>query len=394
MGADEQDDGALRDSASVKSSYRYPFAAAPDIIRSNQKDAYFQAILSEQFSTILRNIKGARFVHNYSTEARAIADTIYLGLTTFVGNRTLGEEYCDIVQVEGSTGRLPTPANRAGYIMTTILLPYASSRLLPRLRRLVRNTLEARLAQQPPPGKATTPRTVAIQSYVLEHLDALTSPAPIYALSLATFYFTGAYYHISKRLYGLRYIFTHTSPPSEQRAGYEVLGVLLILQLAVQAYIHLHSTLSTGPTRTDEIPKLATFEKLAGSAAVVSGEREVSLNPHAYSSNNALLAPAPALDPASDPDLSSSQRRLAAMTHTENLGAPRYDLEDKDLMRWLPGRQARKCTLCLEPMKDPSSTTCGHLFCWVCICDWCREKPECPLCRQGCLVQHILPLRE
>ena len=82
------------------------------------------------------------------------------------------------------------------------------------------------------------------------------------------------------------------------------------------------------------------------------------------------------------------------MTHTQVLPAEtyRYHLSARESMGWI-GRQARKCTLCLEELKEPSVTTCGHVFCWGCIGDWVREKPECPLCRQNVLVQHILPLR-
>lgn len=368
--------------------YHYPFAAAPDIIRSHQKDAYFQAVLFENISTILRNLKGARFVHTFTTEARTFADLLYLGLTTFVGNRTLGEEYCDIVQVEGLTGRLPSARQRGGYILATILLPYFVNRSLPGFRRRIRTSLERNLAQPSKSGKETTLRT--LQSYFLNNLDTITSPAPLYALSLSTFYFSGAYYHLSKRLFNLRYIFTHAPAPSEQRAGYEVLGVLLILQFTVQAYLHLHNTISSGPSRSPTT-QLANLESQAGTSAVLPGEVEVSLDPNAYTSNNTLLFTD---DSSASEALTTAQRKLAQTTHTPHLSEPRYDLGDKERMKWLHGRQARKCTLCLEPMKDPSATTCGHLFCWGCICDWCREKPECPLCRQGCLVQHILPVRE
>ncbi|KAG9720647.1 hypothetical protein KCU73_g14479, partial [Aureobasidium melanogenum] len=40
-------------------SFQYPFASAPDIIRSHQKDAYFQGVLLERLSSVLRNLYGA-----------------------------------------------------------------------------------------------------------------------------------------------------------------------------------------------------------------------------------------------------------------------------------------------------------------------------------------------
>lgn len=373
--------------------YTYPLAASPDIIRSHQKDAYFSGVLLEQLSTLLRKIKGARYAHTYTSETRAFSELLYLGLTTLIGNRTLGEEYCDIIQVEGENGRLPALGRRAGYIVSCILGPYLLGRILPAFRARIRAKLEANLRryarlrakaqhQASESGTKTaisTPLGVRFQNYILQNIDTLTSPSPIYALSLATFYFAGSYYHLSKRIWNLRYIFTRHVQESDQRVGYEVLGVLLVLQMAVQAYLHLQNTMSRGTVSTPA-PGAST-----GATAAVGSGVEVSLDPNAYSANNALLFDAPA-------NSSSAHSELQKWTNTPVADKPRYELGDDETMAWIGGGN-RKCTLCLEEMKDPSVTTCGHVFCWVCIGDWAREKPECPLCRQSCLVQHVLPLR-
>lgn len=356
-------------------SHFYPFATSPDIIRSHEKDVFLTAGLVQQAQTIVRSLKGARFTHTYSDAIKHLTELLYLSLTTGIGNRTLGEEYCDLVQLEDDSLRLPAIARRVGYILSSILVPWWLQRLLPALRQRVRAKLEKSIARQqfraaqqqlsqPPKlgnkaAKQSKPffTKLRIQQYILDHLDSMTSLSPVYALSIATFYFTGSYYHLSKRIWRLRYVFTKKIDENEQRIGYEVLGVLMVLQIAVQGFLHVR--------KIGEDMNNAEKEGAAEADA-------------APSEGGALLASIQ--NPASMPLLAAS--------------APRYDLEeDPCAVSWIPDGQQRKCTLCLEVFKDPSVTTCGHVFCWICVRDWAREKPECPLCRQELLLSKVLPLR-
>lgn len=368
----------------------YPFAAAPDIIRAHQKDAYFQGLLTNQLSDLIRRLRGARTAHAWTSEARTFADALYLALTTLPGNRTLGEEYCDLVQVEETpTGGplLPSLSKRAALIASSTLLPYLASLLLPRFRTRLRAVLQARLSSLARQNQTKT-AGYRIQRYLLAYLTPLTSGSHFQAVTLAVFYFSGAYYTLSKRLLGLRYVFTTRSraePGAGDRVGYEVLGVLLVVQLAVRAWLHLRATVVHGGAEA-ELETEAAIRERAGRAQAV-----VSLDDNAYASNTELL-PAGASGGGSQRSLVE----IGAATHTPVAkgGSARFDLgRDEAVMGWIKGRQQRTCTLCLEGLKDPAATQCGHVFCWQCIGDWVREKPECPLCRREAMVQHILPLR-
>ncbi|KAL2756281.1 hypothetical protein ACRALDRAFT_2087964, partial [Sodiomyces alcalophilus JCM 7366] len=396
------------------SSLPYPYAAAPDIIRAHQKDAYFKGTLANSLSDLHRRLLGVRSAHAWSRESRTFADALYLCLTTLVGNRTLGEEYCDVVQVHAqpdnkssstSSDPLPALSRRAAYIATSVLLPYLFGRALPSLRTQLRRLLESRLARleaaNPDAKETKTPtkptRRIAIYRYLLAHLTSLTSSAPLHALTLTTFYFTGTYYELAKRLLSLRYVFTRAVPSTPDRAGYELLGLLLLVQVSVQSYLHLrhsllpalrlpqhHNPSESSPRRRDSLSPIR--------------DADVTLNDAAYAANTSVLLPDEGGVSVPGGNGRASREAIARLTHTPapaaaEGGGARYDLRDEGVMAFVSGAQQRKCTLCLEEMRDPAATACGHVFCWDCIGDWVREKPECPLCRREATVQHILPLR-
>ncbi|KAF7513685.1 hypothetical protein GJ744_007736 [Endocarpon pusillum] len=351
-------------------TYDYPFATSPDILRTHEKDAYLTSTLSVQASSILRSLLGVRFAHRHTDTINRLTELLYLCLTTLLGNRTLGEEYCDVIQVEDDTLRLVSLSRRVGYIASVVFTPWLLAKTLPALRRRLRTKLERVIERGKRKAQALGSRRLRFQEYVLKHLDSLTSPSLIYAWSLATFYFTGSYYHLSKRLFGLRYIFTRRIQPDEQRVGYEVLGLLLVLQMVVQSILHVTQTL---------LDNASEHRADTDSASAIISNKEVEIPVRSTLEGN--------FTPQNLP------RGLPQTTQTPMLDHPRYDLSTPNTMSWIPAGQQSKCTLCLEPFRDPSVNTCGHVFCWTCIQDWIKEKAECPLCRQAILPQKVLPLR-
>ncbi|XP_064406332.1 peroxisome biogenesis factor 10-like [Halichondria panicea] len=52
-----------------------------------------------------------------------------------------------------------------------------------------------------------------------------------------------------------------------------------------------------------------------------------------------------------------------------------------------------KCPLCLEMCEAPTTTLCGHVFCWDCVCEWVSENIACPVCRCSVEPQQLVCLQ-
>ncbi|KAF8460949.1 hypothetical protein BDZ91DRAFT_633433, partial [Kalaharituber pfeilii] len=86
------------------------------------KDAYVLSHLNRYLYNAVLPFSSARFLHQLISKFKLLPDFLYHLLTTLRGARTLNEEYCDVVHVDSETGQLPRLSQRAGYILTRMLL--------------------------------------------------------------------------------------------------------------------------------------------------------------------------------------------------------------------------------------------------------------------------------
>ncbi|KAG0347048.1 peroxisome biogenesis factor 10 [Podila humilis] len=184
----------------------------------------------------------------YQTEVDVFSDLCYYSLTTLLGTQTLGEEYCDIMQIRSSTSTFPSLPRRSALVFWHVLVPYLYSKGSQELRKRTRpqhqhhqqrhagHQLDATVPEEA--KKEPSQAVIRLKGFVHNWLPTMQSFFKTHGHSahLAVFYFFGAYYSFSKRVTGIRYIFNRKLSPGEERSGYEVLGVLIVIQLAIQFY--------------------------------------------------------------------------------------------------------------------------------------------------------------
>ncbi|GJN87956.1 hypothetical protein Rhopal_000911-T1 [Rhodotorula paludigena] len=241
---------------------RVPFfanAAQPEIVRANQKDLYYLSQLSERVEDVLRSLLGTRWLQKWGKELQQGSRLAYFGLTTMLGTQTLGEEYCDIMQYSASDRRPPSVPRRAALVLLHTIFPYFLARTYANLRRTLVARLEASQAAQnevdslfadgqaPPPKQTTLRRWLDRVGAIAMELPSFETLTEDYLRSvhLAMFYLFGRFYNLSKRAAGIRYI-SMQGRRSKALSGaqgapapssYEVLGVLMGVQLVVRAIL-------------------------------------------------------------------------------------------------------------------------------------------------------------
>lgn len=211
-------------------------AGAPELVRCNQKDRFYTEQLTSLLSDISRQVLPLRLWLKWQRELQLLAELGYYGFTTVLGNQSLGEEYCNIIQVGPSEAGQPWVGARFGRRLLSVLVQifgvYTAEKGLEVLhRRIGDRNLGLRLSET---------EYNALESVVGALGDIL---AGVSRMHLALFYLYGLYYHVGKRVAAIKYLMIRYSTGQDQDLSslstYRVLGWLILIQLAVQVAKHL-----------------------------------------------------------------------------------------------------------------------------------------------------------
>ncbi|XP_031167346.1 peroxisome biogenesis factor 10 isoform X2 [Sander lucioperca] len=312
------------------------------LIRSSQKDEYYQTFLRNNANEAFQTLAGSKRWLDWRREIELLSDLAYYGLTTFTGYQTLGEEYVNIVQVDPTKSRIPSRTRRGLFVLCHSFFPYLLDKVLV--------CLENELGCEQDGGRGARQRQAASWLWSLESwlrgrmrraVALLSEPQRraclpavfvfhqgltlLHRLHVALFYISGSFYHLSKRAAGISYlrVMGLNGDDGTIRSSYRLLGAVSLLQLLITVCLQLNN-------------------------------------------------------------FRQKQRARQEWKLYRNLSPQRTQSS---------GLRAASCMLCLEERRHATSTPCGHLFCWECITEWCNTKAECPLCREKFQPHRLVYLR-
>lgn len=411
-----------------QSRFSFPQAAQPEIVRAYQKDSYYKDLFTSQVSDVVRSLFGTRVQHSHISSISLVGALGYYLLSTSSipgmgdgrGGQTLGEEYVNAIPQDVRSGQIVTRSKRLAWLLLHVLGPYSLTKLYAALTRYAVNTKQkletaetrarARARALDKPYTHPTPslhrKLVNWLAKTLPPLETLQSQdgwlAYLSAAHLMLFYLGGKFYSAAQRLTGVTYISTIPKRQGYQPPSYEVLGVLLGVQLGIKALLEIRAYRRRGKQARQAAAEQdhGQDEKHHSSRAAVDPSTTVVIDNAVYSHASqppkrlpAQTQPSSSVDllyphlPDEDDDNPSSKSKESDLVTIAKLNTTAATTNANSTLQ---------CTLCMDqrsPHRGTSAVTeCGHCFDWGCITAWIAEKPECPLCRQPLLSHRILPL--
>jgi len=209
-------------------------------------DQHYSKQISDQLLDLLALFGGPSRRAQYQQIVQAVGRFLYLALSTGRGVQTLGEEYCDLMQVTWSpsapSSSSSSPAvpvalsamRRWLFILVDSFGALSQQWLVKSLlRRFSTDTISTVTESEDDDSTETTPISWWVD--LLSRWDRILPS--LSRLHLAVFFVVGVYYQLSKRAFSIRYIFTRE--PTSLSVHYRVLGWMLLIQVSIQSLMSL-----------------------------------------------------------------------------------------------------------------------------------------------------------
>jgi len=314
-------------------------SSAPLVYLSSIKDNEYIQVLSSALKDVAQ-LKhpfgiGGRLSMKLVPEIDTFARFLYYYSMYCLGNRTLGQDYCQLIPVTLPSLRKPVSlgdGRRLLLVLAHTLLPYLYHQCQQQQFRI--NNVGSRSNSPDLPNPTASVGFIGIMRILKVIKKFISSHAfySLYRLHLVQFFLNGQYRDVVMRLFGIRLV--RNSKFKQPNSRYKFIGLVLSVELLIQ----LSQYWSWSNTTSTESENNSEYD--------------------------------------SDKDSETGQGHS-----------------------FVQGGDLKKCVLCMGPRQNTSATECGHLFCWSCIMGWCastgstRSPAECPLCRAQVNPKKVLTLQ-
>mmetsp|Transcript_31970 Transcript_31970/g.33204 ORF Transcript_31970/g.33204 Transcript_31970/m.33204 type:complete len:333 (-) Transcript_31970:48-1046(-) len=178
-------------------------------------------------------------------------------------------------------------------------------------------------------------------------------------IEICLLFIISKYYDIADLLFGSYFKCSRDAKPLLTDSAYKVLGFTLLYSILYRFWVY-------SKKKYQEAKRICASEERDSSINELSIEKDMITKLNAKKNDHQSI--------------------------TEKEGST--DTKDKE------GKQSSKpmfseleCLLCLEVVNSPTTTFCGHVFCWKCITDYLQENPKCPKCRTQNFVNNLLLIK-
>lgn len=242
-------------------------ASAAAVLRATQKDASFVQQLNSAVADVVHRTAGASAWLQHHGTVTLATDLLYAALTTLSLRQTLGEEYTGLLQVNASRTGLPSVLSR----YCSVFFHCCGPLVFTLSQRLLQTSLRS--------GWLSTFLRPELSATLLRHAATVRYAATfIQQAHLAVFYLQGIYYHLAKRLAGIRHVAVRRwlNDPSSS-GSLRLLGRLLLLQMTVQLLHRLYNKLQRRGKGDPDVPGDGGQEDNTATNVYVSPSSQCSL---------------------------------------------------------------------------------------------------------------------
>uniref|UniRef100_A0A8R1EDF1 RING-type E3 ubiquitin transferase n=1 Tax=Caenorhabditis japonica TaxID=281687 RepID=A0A8R1EDF1_CAEJA len=175
---------------------------------------------------------------------------------THCRNQTLGEEYVHLFESDGLQRVVPSIPSRVSFVLLHSVFPLLSNFLIQKAESSLTHPSTDKFL-----GIPIRENQKARQSFLDLFFWLRTTLFPqLQRAHIALFYITGAFYSISRRITGIRFISTNASSDIPALKVYRFLGYITLIQLAVSICLSIFAFLESEKSKK-KLEKIGKFEK-------------------------------------------------------------------------------------------------------------------------------------